>query len=300
MITTSVTEALAAHRSGEEFVVYNGDCIKLLSAMSDDTVNLIVTSPPYFMGKNYDRSYDIEDFYNDHKLLAPHASRLIVPNGNVCWQVGYHVKNETIIPLDFAVYEVFRDHVELVLRNRIIWQFGHGTHAVKRFSGRHETILWYGKGRGSYFNLDAVRMPQKYPGKRHYKGPKKGLYSGNPAGKNPSDVWQIPNVKSNHVEKTRHPCQFPIALAQQLVRALSPEKGIVVDPFAGVASAGIAACLEGRTFLGAEKDASFCAVAEARYQDLRAGCLKYRPIEKEIWTPGPNDAVAQRPTHFST
>ncbi len=72
----------------------------------------------------------------------------------------------------------------LLLRNRVVWTFGHGLHSPTRFSGRHETILWFTKGDNYTFNLDAVRVPQKYPGKRHYKGLKKGKFSGNPLGKN--------------------------------------------------------------------------------------------------------------------
>src|ERR1041384_3300304 len=92
-------------------------------------------------------------------------------------------------------------------------------------------FLRYSKGRRYRFDLNAVRVPQKYPGKKHYKGPKKGKLSGNPKGKNPSDVWEIPNVKSRHVEKTKHPCQFPVALVQRLVRALTLPGSLVVDPF---------------------------------------------------------------------
>ena len=115
--------------------------------------------------------------------------------------------------LDIFYYQIFKKY-NLFLRNRIIWHFGHGLHASKRFSGRYETILWFTKSKDYIFNLDAVRVPAKYPGKRHYKGKNKGKLSGNPKGKNPSDlweiaidewakeVWEIPNVKSNHPEKT--------------------------------------------------------------------------------------------------
>ena len=60
-------------------------------------------------------------------------------------------------------------------------------------------------------------MPQKYPGKRAFKGPRAGQLSGHPLGKNPGDVWIIPNVKANHVERTAHPCQFPVDLVERLV-----------------------------------------------------------------------------------
>ena len=119
------------------------------------------------------------------------------------------------------------------MRNRIIWTFGHGLNSVRRFSGRHETILWSTKGDSLEFNLDEVRVPQKYAGKRAYKGPHKGELSGNPLGKNPSDVWEIPNVKAKHIEKTEHPCQFPVAIPQRLIKALTHENALILDPFMG-------------------------------------------------------------------
>lgn len=299
MITDDPSSAVAAHAEGNEFVIFNGDCARLLAALPPASIDLVLTSPPYFMGKNYDRSYSLDDFTADHRALAPDLVGAVKDEGNLCWQVGYHVHNGALLPLDFAVHEVFRDY-PLSLRNRIVWHFGHGTHARQRFSGRHETLLWYGKSPKSYFDLDATRIPQKYPGKRHYKGPKKGELSGNPAGKNPSDVWEIPNVNANHVEKTDHPCQFPIALAQRCVRAFAPPSGAVFDPFAGSGSAGLAAVIEGRAFLGADLSREFCEIAERRYLALKAGTLPFRPIEKPIMEPSLSGAVARRPDHFTS
>ena len=107
------------------------------------------------------------------------------------------------------------------MRNRIVWHFEHGLHCSRRLSGRYETIMWFTKGDDYVFELDPIRVPQKYPGKKYFKGPKAGQYSCNPLGKNPGDVWTIPNVKSNHVEKTGHPCQFPVELIERLVLALT-------------------------------------------------------------------------------
>lgn len=148
--------------------------------------------------------------------------RILKPQGSICWQVGNYVDNGEIIPLDVILYPIF-SRLGLQLRNRIVWHFGHGLHASKRFSGRYEVILWFTKGHDYVFNLDAVRVPQKYPQKKHFKGPKKGELSGNPLGKNPGDIWEIPNVKANHVEKTIHPCQFPVELIERLVLALTNE-----------------------------------------------------------------------------
>ena len=99
--------------------------------------------------------------------------RLLHPKGSLCWQVGNHVDNGEIVPLDTVLYPVFKAH-GLKLRNRIVWHFEHGLHCSKRLSGRYETILWFTKGDDYIFNLDAIRVPSKYPGKKYFKGPKAG------------------------------------------------------------------------------------------------------------------------------
>jgi adenine-specific DNA-methyltransferase len=166
--------------------------------------------------------------------------------------------------------------------------------------------MWYTKGDEYHFDLDSVRVPQKYPGKRHAKGPNKGEFSGNPRGKNPSDIWEgmaddvwhIPNVKANHVEKTEHPCQFPVGLATRLVRALCPVGGLVLDPFSGVASTGVATLQNDRRFLGAELDAGYAETGSSRLEDTLSGTVKIRPIDKKIYVPKPNEKVAMKPDHF--
>jgi adenine-specific DNA-methyltransferase len=252
------------------------------------------------MGKEYDRSLSVDDFIADHKRLAPLLVRALKDGGSLCWQVGHHVRNGVVVPLDALVYPIFAAQKDLFLRNRIVWTFGHGVHARRRFSGRHETILWFTKGNDYEFNLDAVRVPQKYPGKRHYKGPKKGEWSGNPRGKNPSDVWDIPNVKSRHVEKASHPCQFPVALVQRLVRALTNAGGLVVDPFVGSGTSAAAAVMEDRRFAGCDVNQSYVAYARKRVRQAETRKLKYRPLDRPIYRPSGNEAVAKRPAHFAS
>lgn len=274
------------------------DAFDFLKSLKRGSVDLIVSSPPYCMGKEYEKSLKIEDFIAAHEALAPLLARALRRGGSVCWQVGHHVQKGVVTPLDAIVYPIFAKQKGLFLRNRIVWTFGHGVHASKRFSGRHETILWFTKGRGYSFNLDAVRVPQKYPGKRHYKGPKKGEFSGNPKGKNPSDVWEIPNVKSRHIEKTEHPCQFPVALVQRLVRALTRPGAQVVDPFMGSGTVALAAGLESRSFAGCDILRSYITIARKRVEDAQKGRAKYRPLERPIYVPSSTDSVAIRPKHF--
>ena len=160
--------------------IFNEDCKDTLNRMKCESVDLIITSPPYCMKKAYESPVDdINTFKECHESIIGDIYRILKPGGSLCWQVGYHVSNGCVIPLDFIVYEIFTKNNKkrrhpLVLRNRIIWTFGHGLNSAYRFSGRHETILWFTKGNFETFNLDSVRIPQKYPGKKAYKGERKG------------------------------------------------------------------------------------------------------------------------------
>ena len=296
----SAVPAVRAVKNGTPTVLFFGDCLKLINRLPDSSVDLTITSPNYCMGKEYETSRSIADFIATHKMLLPEIVRITRDGGSICWQVGYHVKNRTVYPLDYVVFSILEGLKGIVLRNRIVWTFGHGLHPASRFSGRHETILWFTKGSDYKFNLDAVRVPQKYPGKRHYKGPRKGEFSGNPKGKNPGDVWEIPNVKGNHIEKLDHPCQFPVALTERLVRALCPKKGLVFDPHMGTSSTGVGAIINKRRFLGAEINEKYETIAHSRLLEAYDGIVPVRPIEQPLYVPSAGDKVAHRPKHFAT
>ena len=291
------------YRESNKVTLHNGDCIELLKNLPDESVDLVVTSPPYCIGKAYEDPHDdIQTFRKQHTDIFQELYRVVKPGGSICWQVGYHISDKCVIPLDYIVYEIFTSLSEsldhpLTLRNRIVWTFGHGLNSTTRFSGRHETILWFTKGAQTVFNLDAVRVPQKYPGKRSYRGPNKGELSGNPLGKNPSDIWDIPNVKAKHVEKTTHPCQFPVAIPQRLIRALTLPDALVLDPFMGSGTTGVAALIEGRRFAGAEIKEEYYEISIERLNDAAEGKAKVRE-DRPVSEPNPNAAVAKLPDEF--
>ena len=292
-----------SYKESNRITLYLGNCLDLLKKMPSQSVDLVVTSPPYCIGKAYEDPHnDIKTFRDQHALLFNDLYRVVKPGGSVCWQVGYHVSEKCVVPLDYIVYDIFTSHSEqmdypFILRNRIIWTFGHGLNSTNRFSGRHETILWFTKGEQTLFNLNDVRVPQKYPGKRYYKGPKKGQLSGNPLGKNPSDVWDIPNVKAKHVEKTDHPCQFPVAIPQRLIKALTDPDALVLDPFMGSGTTGVAAVIEGRRFIGAELDKKYYHTSVGRIKDAIEGKARIRE-DKPVIEPNQNTAVAKLPEEF--
>lgn len=292
-----------------DYHIENGDALRTLSRIDSDKFDLIITSPPYNIGKSYETKTTIENYLATQEEIISELVRVMSPEGSICWQVGNFVDKGEIFPLDIYYYQIFKK-MGLKLRNRIIWHFGHGLHASNRFSGRYETILWFTKTDDYIFNLDDVRVPAKYPGKKHFKGPKKGQLSGNPKGKNPSDIWEIvlrdwekelwniPNVKSNHPEKTEHPCQFPIELVERCILALTNENSWVLDPFSGVGSTVIAAIKNNRNAIGIEKESEYCKMAKNRINDLKEGILKMRPINKPIHKPSKKDKIAQRPKEW--
>lgn len=290
--------AVRGIKAGVPSVLFEGDCLELVRKIPDGSIDLTLTSPPYCIGKKYDSSRSVDDFISAHRVILPEIVRTTREGGSICWQVGYHVAKQAAYPLDYAVFAILNGIKDIVLRNRIIWTFGFGMNQSARFSGRHETVLWFTKGDPYSFDLDAVRVPQRYPGKRHYKGAHKGQFSGNPKGKNPGDVWEIPNVKAAHIEKLEHPCQFPVALAERLVRALCPKGGVVLDPYAGSASTGVACIINGNRFVGAEIDEAYIDISYARLVAAHGGQIDFRPAEQPIMVPGVNDAVARRPEHF--
>jgi len=273
-----------AFESSRHAVVFPGDCLELLRSIPNGAIQLVVTSPPYNIGKEYETRLDLQTYLAQQAQVIRECVRVLSPQGSICWQVGNYVDNGSIIPLDTILYPVFRD-LGLKMRNRIIWHFEHGLHCSNRFSGRYETIMWFTKTKDYVFNLDPVRVPQKYPGKKHFKGPKAGQYSGNPLGKNPGDVWIIPNVKSNHVEKTEHPCQFPVELVERLVLSLTNEGDWVLDPFLGTGTSVIAAVLHDRRGVGAEIMPEYVQLAVARVRQALAGTLKTRPMNRPVYDP---------------
>lgn len=261
------------------------DVEQFLDALPEEPIfDLVVTSPPYDIGKSYETRMPLEEYIAWQERIIRKIYLRLKDHGSICWEVGNYVNNGEIVPLDIALAPIFHN-LNMHLRNRIIWHFGHGLHSKKRFSGRYEVILWYTKSDDYTFNLDAVRIPSKYPGKRHFKGPNKGKLSGNPLGKNPEDVWEIPNVKGNHIEKTIHPCQFPVGLIERLVLALSNEGNLVFDPFAGVASTGVAALANNRHFWGCEIMNEYVNVAEERLKKTLRGEEVYRSINQPLYNP---------------
>ena len=295
--------------------IIGGDAFTSLNKICNESIQLIVTSPPYNIGKEYERNKPMPflDYLDWLDNIIEKLVPKLTPTGSICWQVGNYLEKGEVFPLDIYFYELLKKR-GLKLRNRIIWRFNFGQNASKRFSGRYETLMWFTKSDNYTFNLDKIRVPQLYPGKRHgaSKGEKAGKPSCNPKGKNPSDywefssenvfsmdpVWEIPNVKANHPEKTLHPCQFPIELVERCILAFTNENDKVLDPFVGSGASVIAAIKHRREGIGIDKNPDYVKLAEKRIAEFFAGTLKIRPLGKPVRRPKLTEKVAQIPDEW--
>lgn len=302
---------------GSSSAIVCGDAIEQLKLIGDSTVQLCVTSPPYHIGKSYEKGS--KRSFDEYTVWIKSVLRLIEKKlkvgGSLCLQVGSNVKDGEVIPLDYVFYPYLTE-MGLKFRNRIIWRYNFGLNAVQRLSGRYEVLLWFTKGDGYKFNLDPIRVKQLYPGKRHpaRKREKAGLPSGNPKGKNPSDywefdparaffgepVWNIPNVKANHPEKVEnHPCQFPNELVERCILAFSNVGDVILDPFVGTGTTVICADLHDRIGLGFELSAEYAKDANDRLQLARAGELPIRESGRPPREPKIGEKVAAEPLEWA-
>ncbi len=282
------------------------DAFKLVRNISDWEIQVVVTSPPYNIWKSYERKQPLEEYLTPYYELAKELHRVITDTWSLFWEVGNYIQDWEVFPLDIYFYDIFKT-AGFKLRNRIIWHFEHGLHASKRLSWRYESILWFTKWDNYQFNLDSIRVPSKYPWKLHFKWPNKGKPSWNPLWKNPSDlwklinqdwekeIWDIPNVKANHPEKTNHPCQFPIELVQRCILATSNEWDVVLDPFLWAWSSILAALMHNRRWIWFEMDDLYIQSTKARIWELQEWKLKFRPLWKPVHQPSWKEKISINP-----
>jgi|SRR5271157_4400973 len=240
-----------------------GDCRHLLKSLPDECVDLIVSSPPYNLGKEYEAKRALQVYMDEQRIVLRECTRILKRTGSIFWQVGSFADRGLLIPLDIRFFPIL-ESFGLIPRNRIAWARQHGLHASKKFSCRYETILWFTKSDDYIFDLDAIRVPQKYQNKKFHRGDKRGELSCNPDGKNPGDIWLFRNVKHNHEEQTIHPCQFPEDMIARIVLSTTNRGQIVFDPYMGTGTAAVVARNNGRHFMGAEIDAKYHSIALRR------------------------------------
>src|ERR1700730_10397906 len=133
--------------------IFQDDCLTVLPTLRSASIQLIITSPPYNIGKSYERRVHLDEYLDQQRQVIAECVRLLRPGGSICWQVGNWLQNGEIVPLDIALFPLFAAQ-GLKCRNRIIWHFEHGLHCSARLSGRHETVLWFTKPGKYLFNVN--------------------------------------------------------------------------------------------------------------------------------------------------
>jgi adenine-specific DNA-methyltransferase len=260
-----------------------GDAFKLIKEVPSGCIDLILTSPPYGIGKSYERrSVTIDDYIKTMKPICEECVRVIRKGGALIWQVGNRIEGAShargasaskekpapeTIPLEMLYYPIFKS-LGLQLRNQIVWTSSNTIpfRDQKMLQGRHEIVLYFTKGDNYTFNLDEIRIPQKYPDKKYpCWGRRKGEFRlPNPKGTNPGDVfrkddepssdaWEI-TLSTNSSERWDHPAEFPEKLVERLIKMSTGEGNIVLDPFAGVGTTPKVAKDLGRHYLAFEKE----------------------------------------------
>lgn len=255
----------------EGFFLYRTDCLPAMRELAAAGLNveLTVTSPPYNIGKPYESPRAVDEYlsWSADWIQAVHS--ITGPRGAFWLNVGYLAVpgRGKAVPIPYLLW----GRSDFFLVQEVVWNYGAGITSRRSFAPRNEKWLFYVRNENAYtFNLDEVRDPNvKYPNQK-----KHGKFRCNPLGKNPSDVWQFPKVTTGEnrssKERTAHPAQFPLGIVERIVRVSSNPGDVVLDPFSGSASAGIAAAATGRVYLGFEIRDDYCRISAERFRRFLA------------------------------
>lgn len=236
------------HSSAIDFQIpektYHGifieDATEFLKRLPRSSVQLVLIDPPY----NLDMaSWDtFNDYMEWAKQWLNEIERILTDNGNFVIFGGYQYQDSKKGDL-LEIMHYLRHNTKLLFVNLIIWYYKTGMGAHRFFSNRHEEILWYGKTKKYYFDLDSVRIPFDEKTKELYKRDKRLNHESIEKGKNPTNVWSVPRLNANSFERVGHPTQKPLEVIRRLVKGLSYPSSIVLDFFAGSGTTG-RVCIE--------------------------------------------------------
>lgn len=260
-----------------------GDNLAVLNNIPDEYASLIYIDPPFNTGKRQERirirtvqdeqhgdrtgfqgkryrtirlgSSGYEDIFDDYLgFLEPRlieARRILAPDGSFFLHVDYREVHYCKVLLD----QIFgRDS----FMNEIIWAYDYGARSKKRWSTKHDSILWYAKNPRDYIFCyeEMDRIPYMAPG---LVGKEKAR-----RGKTPTDVWWHTIVSPNGREKTGYATQKPLGIIERIVKVHSRPKDLLVDFFAGSGTLGEAAARNGRDFLLVDNNPEAIAVMAKR------------------------------------
>lgn len=247
----------------DNVLLYNCDCVEFMGGLRPGIIDLTATSPPYNIGKEYEKIQKPEDYLKWCEKWLNQIFKITDCDGAFWINLGYfelHDKGKAI-PISYLLW----DKTDFYLMQEIVWHYKAGVSAKRYFSPRNEKYLWYVKNPPKYtFNLDAVRDRNvKYPNQK-----KNGRLKCNALGKNPTNVWEIPKVTSgknrSSKERVDHPAQFPLAVLDRIIKSSSNEGDLIFDPFIGSGSVAVAGIMNGRQVAGCDVNADYLDIAIGR------------------------------------
>lgn len=228
-----------------------GDAVNLFKSLENDSVDLIVADPPYNLGKDYGNNHDLKevDEYTDFtKRWLTEAKRVLKPNGTIYVFMGVRFIS--------YLFDVMDRELQLFFNSWIVWHYTQGLGKTKGFSPRHDDILVFNKSKDFIFNLDDIRVPQKFYRERN-----------NMRGANPGDVWQFSHVHYSNPNRQNHPTQKPEGIIERIVLASSNKGDIVLDPFSGSGTT-LRVCQQlDRSAIGFELNPEYIAMTELRLSE---------------------------------
>lgn len=230
--------------------IINGDALEELKRIDSDSVDLIIADPPYNLGKDYGNNHDIkgfDEYLHFSTSWLTEAHRILARWGTLYVFMGFRFIS--------YLYDILDQKLGMFFNSWITWHYTQGMGRKRGFSPRHDDILMFTKSRDFKFNLDSIRVPQKYYRQRN-----------NMAGANPGDVWEFSHVHYSNPERENHPTQKPEALIERMVLASSDEGDLVLDPFFGSGTTLRVCQVLNRRCIGIELNPHYVEIARQRLQ----------------------------------
>lgn len=262
--------------------IFNEDAITGLHRIPDASIDLILTDPPYGLGKDYGNDSDKQEAaeylaWTERWIDA--VLPKLKPTGSLYIFLTWRYSPEIFVMLK----------QRMTMINEIIWDrrvpsMGGST---RSFSSVHDTIGLFVKSKNYYFDLDSVRIPYDAETK---KARSRSIFVGAKwleLGYNPKDLWSVSRLHKEDPERVEHPTQKPLEIIERMVMASCPADGVVLDPFMGSGTTAVAARRCGRHFVGFELNPDYCAIIEARLQSAEA--------EQQVLRNQPTEPVRAKP-----